>query len=126
MITIIVIAMGASCVGKANKHEPKKTDSKSNTVSSEVHSSEDVELHPSKQIKLPLLVLSQYKHNLHPMPADFKIFLEQLRIEKEYRYLDLLDFRKDKFVSSRTISDFSEHKNEQRNSETGWSQCSNL
>lgn len=115
MITIIVIEMGASCVGKANKPEPKKTDSKSNTVSSEVHSSEDVELRPSKPIQLPLLKLSQYQHGHHPMPADFKIFLEQLRIDKEYRYLDLLDFRKDKFISSRTISDFSEQKTEQRN-----------
>ena len=99
--------MGASCVGKANRHEPKKADSKSNTVSSEVQSSEEIELHPSKQIQLPLITLSQYQRSQHPMPVDFKIFTDQLRIEKEYRYLDLLDFRKDKFASSRTISDFS-------------------
>jgi len=40
--------MGTSCIGKQRKQELKKAENKSNTLSSEMHSHEEIELHKPK------------------------------------------------------------------------------
>jgi hypothetical protein len=91
-----------------------------------MQSSEEIVLHRSKEIRLPIISLLPYRRERYLMPLDFKIYREQLKFEKEYRYQELLDFNKDKFISSCTISHFSSKKIEEPIPETGWNQCSNL
>ena len=77
--------MGATCIGKGKKSETKKIDNKSNTVSSEMHSNEEVILHHSKEIRLPVITLSSYKHYPILTHAE-KLYRSEFKLEKEYRY----------------------------------------
>lgn len=99
--------MGASCVGKGHRPEPKKSDNKSNTLSSEMQSSEDIVLHSSKNIRLPSLTLTAHRPVLYPMPLGFRVPPEKQAFHKEYRYQELFEFRtENKFVSSCSIAEF--------------------
>lgn len=97
--------MGASCVGKGQRPEPRKSDNKSNTLSSEMQSNEDVLLQHSKEIRLPVLTLTPHRPLLLPMPAAFKLPSEKPHFQKEYRYQELFEFRtENRFISSCSIT----------------------
>lgn len=95
--------MGATCVGKGKKTQTKKIDNKSNTVSSEMQSNEEVILHNSKEIRLPIITLLPYKHYDNFIHHE-RFKQSEFRLDKEYRYQELLQFKKDHLVSSYTIS----------------------
>jgi hypothetical protein len=75
-------------VGKGQRPEPRKPDNKSNTLSSEVHSSEEVGLQPPKQVALPTLLLASHRPALRPMPASFRPPRHH-SFHREYRYQEL-------------------------------------
>ncbi len=64
--------------------------------------------HP-KEIRLPVITLLPYQH--HPQPMHLERLPEgEFNFDKEYRYQEVLQFKKEKLVSSYTISEFSEKK----------------
>ena len=82
--------MGASCVGKAQRPEPRKPDNKSNTLSSEGHSREEAVGDTSKQLPpSPSPVLLSYRPQKYPMPSSFRVPHDRLTLHREYRYQEL-------------------------------------